>query len=130
MTEPVEFAVTLAPSEELFSPDCQHMLGGVLRDLQAHGLKVSSRMHVQDSADTGGMWFLGQFTIEGARIVAPALTGIVGAYLGACMGRKVKLKQGDIEVEAHNVEELQRLLAIADERKGKPLVAHRPKRRP
>lgn len=117
MTAAVEqVAVTPAPNEELFSPEFQDVLGGVLHGLQAQGLEVSVQMRFHDAADTGGMWSLGQFTIEGAKIVSPALTGILGAYLGARMGRKVKLKTGNIEVEAHSIEELQQLLKIADER--------------
>jgi hypothetical protein len=44
----------------------------------------------------------------------PALTGLAGAWLQAKYGRKVRLKRGDVEVEAASVDEIAKLLAIKD----------------
>ncbi|PRE09674.1 hypothetical protein C6P78_27665 [Burkholderia multivorans] len=45
--------------------------------------------------------------------VSPVLTGILGAWLQSKAGRKVRLKIGDIEVEAGTVQEAEQLLRHA-----------------
>jgi len=43
------------------------------------------------------------------------LGGVFGVWLQARSGRRVRLKVGEIEVEAQTVEEVERLLACAQE---------------
>ena len=118
MNEPEdELTLTPAQGEDLYGPELQGVLGAMLHDLQAQGVRPSSRMFCQDSADTGGMWFLGQYGFEAAKIAIPAFAGIVGGYLTACAGRKVKLKIGDTEVEAHSVAEVEKLLDLISKEK-------------
>jgi hypothetical protein len=111
--------VAPAAGEELRSPAFQKDMGGIERDLKAQGINVSARVHFQKSADLGGAWFLGQFTIQAAQIAVPAIATVVGAYLVARTGRKVRLKTGKIEAEAHSVEELEKLLKLADDQQQK-----------
>jgi hypothetical protein len=49
------------------------------------------------------------------------LTGILGAWLQSKAGRKVRIKDGDIEVEARTVDEAGKLLNMATEQRAKPL---------
>ena len=94
-------------------------MGDIKRELKAQGLNVFAWAQIQKSADTGGTWFLGQFTIEAAKIAVPAIAAVVGVYLRTRTGRKVRLKIVKIEAEAHNVEELEKLLKLADEHQQK-----------
>lgn len=45
--------------------------------------------------------------------MSPVLTGILGAWLQSKTGRKVRLKVGDVEVEARTVSEAEKLLERA-----------------
>jgi hypothetical protein len=117
--QPAEFgpqlSATLIPAADdppRSSPEMQVEFWNVTHALQARGMKVSSRVFVQDSVD-GGMTNLGQLTIDLARDFAPAVTAVLGAWGQARFGRKVRLKVGDIEAEAGAPEEIEKLLALA-----------------
>ena len=56
----------------------------------------------------------GEFLLPGG--VGAAAVAVVGAYLAGRNGRKVRLKVGDVEAEAGTVEEVERLVRLADER--------------
>jgi hypothetical protein len=47
------------------------------------------------------------------------LSGPITAWLAAKLGRKVRIKFGDVEVEARNVDELRKLLDLVDEHRKK-----------
>ena len=47
--------------------------------------------------------------------IAPIVGTVVGAWLGARSCRRVRLKVGDIEAEAHTAEEVEKLLLRAQE---------------
>ena len=47
--------------------------------------------------------------------MGPVVTAAAGAWLHAKYGRKVRLKIGDIEAEAQSVEEVEKLIARAQE---------------
>jgi len=80
--------------------------------VRAQGVKVSSVVELQESVGSETVW-LGKYTIEVAKIAAPVLAGIIGAWLQARYGRKARLKIGDIEAEARTVEEVEKLLEHA-----------------
>jgi hypothetical protein len=46
-------------------------------------------------------------------MAAPAATALIGAWLQARHGRKVRLKVGDVEAEAATVQEVEQLLERA-----------------
>lgn len=71
----------------------------------------------------------GDFIIQaGQALSSLGLGGIIGAWLTAKYGRKVRLKVGEIEAEAHTPEEVEKLLARAQEiqQRNQPKVIHEP----
>ncbi len=62
-----------------------------------------------DSAEAVG-GYTGEIAVL-LQAVSPLLTGILGAWLQSKAGRKVRLKVGDIEIEARTVEEADQLAA-------------------
>jgi hypothetical protein len=59
--------------------------------------------------------YLGQFAFDHADKAIPLLVGLWKTWLMNRRGRKVRLKVGDIEVEAHTPEEIEKLLVLAQE---------------
>jgi hypothetical protein len=93
------------------SSEYQAGLGEVARALQALDANVSLLMSFQESVDASS-FLKGGFTI--VQSVASAAVPAIGAWLLGRAGRKVRLKVGDIEAEAHSVSEIQELLKQAD----------------
>ncbi|MBX4919998.1 hypothetical protein HJA76_09785 [Rhizobium bangladeshense] len=76
--------------------------------------------HIEKSADAGGAWLVGNFLLETAKDLSPIITagiGLVGGWLAAKAQRKIRVKIGDEEFEAHTVEQVKRLMSIAKEHK-------------
>ena len=99
----------------------------VQSEIASLGMKIKS-VTIESSlgAVTGGTdWTL---LIEHGKIALPALAGILGAWLHARYGRKVRLKIGDIEAEAQTAEEVEKLLDKAHEiqQRSQPTVIHEP----
>ena len=80
----------------LRSSEYQAELMNIASALRATNAKVSFRMFMQEAIDAPS-FLLGGFTIENVKSVALVLGPIVGAWLQARYGRKVRLKIGDIE---------------------------------
>lgn len=89
--------------------------------LRAAGVRFSQRMMTFDAVDVTG-YALAEYVIKE---LGPAAIGVIGTAAGAWIsgrsGRRVRLKLGDIEVEARTVEDVDRLLlraqAVQDERR-------------
>jgi hypothetical protein len=92
--------------------------------LRSAGTSYSKRAMTFDSAAAIG-YPLAEFII---RDLGPAIIGVVGTAVGAWIstrnGRKVRLKIGDLEVEARTVDEvdqlLQRACSLRAEQETKP----------
>jgi hypothetical protein len=98
--------------------------------LQSQGLKVGIKIELIEAAggDTQDMATYLGFIIQLAHSpVAGVIGAAVGAWLHARYGRKVRLKIGDIEAEAQNEKQVQRLLEQAEEfQKRKSKLIHEP----
>lgn len=77
---------------------------------------ISCEMLVMESADSISLLF-GVFHAALSRL-APGAGKVFESWFAAKTGRKVRLKVGDIEVEAHSVAEVERLLERAQEIKA------------
>lgn len=91
----------------------QHDIRDVEQGLRDAGAQFSSQVYARKSMDFSSL-LTGEFGItilSGSGILATALK----AWISGRMGRKVRLKSGDIEVEASSVKELESLLAKAKE---------------
>jgi hypothetical protein len=88
-----------------------------LQALEASGFKVGTTIDVIEAeAGLELPTFLGQFAIKLAKnpLVGGAASAVVG-FLDARYGRKVRLKVGDIEVEAQTETQVRNLLKKAEE---------------
>jgi len=91
-------------------PTFQAELNDFTEALRDSGVAYSQRGMAFDSADAHG-YPLAEFVIKELGVPAiGALAALSGAWIAARLGRKVRVKAGEIEVEAHTEEEVQRLL--------------------
>ena len=92
----------------------QQELRDFARGLRLAGLRYSQRAMAFDSAAMLG-YPLAEFVVKelGPPAIA-ALATLVGTWIGGRNGRKVRLKVGDVEVEARTIEEVRSLLEQAD----------------
>jgi hypothetical protein len=121
--EPPELELRLIAAGDdspLRSPAYQQDLREFERSLGSRGLKVSSAIAISESGSPDTLAFivptyLGDFSIKLAGIIGTALATVIGAWLHAKYGRKVRVKVGEIEAEAQTVEEVKKLLDRAQE---------------
>lgn len=91
-------------------PDVQADIVEAERLLKEAGLKVSSGAYVRKSLDYGTL-LTGEFglIVGGTTLAATALK----AWITGRMGRKVRIKVGDVEVEAATLKEVEAALEKA-----------------
>jgi hypothetical protein len=99
------------------SAEFQAGLEGFRSALRTKSIEARARMWGNPPAHFGSSlgttWtYTGEFTVALAAVGAPLAT-ILGAWLQARYGRKVRLKVADVEAEARNVEEVEQLLRHA-----------------
>lgn len=94
------------------------------KTLNATGVNYNQRGMAFDSAEGLG-YPLGQYIVEFGPIAVAAISGPITAWLSAKLGRKVRIKFGDTEAEARNVDELMKLLKLVDEQRQKKLKRKR-----
>jgi hypothetical protein len=94
------------------SADFQIELRTFSASLRASGVNASQRAFAMDAADGGG-FPLPEFALDLLKTSAAPIAALCGAWLQAKFGRKLKLKIGDIEVEASSEKEIQALLERA-----------------
>jgi hypothetical protein len=99
-----------------FSAEGQVDLRQVIAALEENKIEVDAPFMTLDSVDAVG-GFTGEIATL-ANAFGPVLTGIFGAWLQSKVGRKVRLKDGDIEVEAQTPEEVKELYKLAAERRA------------
>jgi len=132
MTDDEWIFVTLLPEEEFFAGEKCCVDPGARQEANEFGKSFSSQGIEVEAGGTPRNWlpagaeFLGDFLIKFAPTVGPVLAAAGGAWLHAKYGRKIRLKIGDIEAEAQTVEEVEKLLAKAQEiqRKNEPKKIH------
>lgn len=100
-----------------FSAEGQVDLRNVIAALKKNKIEVDAPFMTLDSVDAVG-GYTGEIAVL-ATAFGPVLAGILAAWLQSKAGRKVRLKDGDIEVEARTVEEAERLLDVAAEQRAK-----------
>lgn len=100
-----------------FSSEYQADLRNVIAALRANKIQADAAFMTMDSAGNAG-GYIGEIAVL-ATAFGPVLTGILAAWLQSKVGRKVRLKDGDIEVEARTVQEAGELLDIAAEQRTK-----------
>jgi hypothetical protein len=79
--------------------------------LKGENIKYSERMFFRDDVSSP-ITILGELVFS--KEVALSAIGLVGGWIAGRQGRKVKLKTSTFEAEAHNVDELQKVLALLE----------------
>jgi hypothetical protein len=128
-----ELDLTFIPASDdppLKSPAYQAELQRFEQSLNSHGLEVSYTMEVRESWTSEPILapYLGSFTIKLVGTIGPPLIAGIAGWLHGRSGRKVRIKVGELEVEAPTMKEVEELLALALEiqRGSKPNVIHEP----
>jgi len=94
-----------------FSKEGQLAIRPVISALKENKIEADAPFMTLDSVDAVG-GYTGEIAVL-VQAISPLLTGILGAWLQSKAGRKVRLKVGDIEVEARTIEEADQLLQRA-----------------
>jgi hypothetical protein len=105
-----------ADDEAAFSPGYQSELRQFYQLVRADGTQVNPVVFTLDSVGaSGGVGggLVGEFVMPLAQVIGPVLGGAAVAWLQARAGRKLRLKVGDLEVEARTPAEIEQLLQQA-----------------
>ena len=128
-----EIELTFHPAPNDPAPDSveyQRALWDADRELRARGAEPRSALFRQDDAEAA-MTHLGEIAVKLAPAALPAISAVVGAWLQARYGRKVRLKYhdayGDVKADARTPEEVERLLKIIPRDRAGPPNAGPPK---
>lgn len=89
----------------------QSAIREIISALRESKIEVDASFMTMDSVDAVS-GYTGEIAVL-IQAIGPILTGILGAWLQSKAGRKVRLKIGDIEVEARTVQEVEQLLQRA-----------------
>jgi hypothetical protein len=115
----MERAVTLrltfvrsTDDEAAFSPNYQTELRQFYQLVRADNVRINAVAFTMDSVVASG-GLVGEFVIPLAQVIGPVLGGAAVAWLQGRAGRKLRLKVGDIEVEARTPKEIEQLLERA-----------------
>lgn len=108
----------------LFSKEFQAEFRSVLEELRGAGVKADASFMTMDSPGAGG-GYTGEIIIPIIQYGMPVITGALGAWLTARFGRKIRIKTGDVEVEAPirealSTEEVKNLVQEAIEAARRP----------
>lgn len=96
-------------------PTRQAELKEASRVLKAEsGVSVMEMMTLRKAVGAGSE-HLGQFLVVAGPAVAAAISAVSAAWLQGRFGRKARLKVGDIEAEARTLEEVEKLVKLAEE---------------
>jgi hypothetical protein len=106
------FRIKLLPGAgdgELFAPECQATVRAFFQQLRDTGVIAHPVAFTMDCAGASGC-LVGEFVLPFAQIAGPAIGEAVAAWFQGKVGRKLRLKVGNIEVEAATMQELEQVL--------------------
>ncbi len=114
----LRLALIRSPDDEAtFSPNYQAELRQFYQLVRANNVRINAVAFTMDSVGAAG-GLVGEFVIPLAQVIGPVLGGAAVEWLRGHAGRKLRLKMGDIEVEARTFEEIEQLLARAQALRG------------
>jgi hypothetical protein len=123
-----DFRLSLVASSDEADPRdsaYQNELRDVEQALRDEGLDIAVGSGFQKSANLGS-WLTGDFIVHvGAAatfvsVAAKSLVPVLVEWVKGRAGRKVRLKKGDIEIEAQTPDEIERLWKVAAEDDEQP----------
>lgn len=114
----IRFYLLNAPDDPpVFSAEGQVPLRTVMAAFRENKIEIDAPFMTLDSVDAVG-GYTGEIAVL-ASAFSPVLVGILGAWLQSKTGRKVRLKDGDIEIEAPTVEDVGNLLEMVAKQRAK-----------
>ena len=109
--ERLTLILTGAPDDPAVAdPEYQRGLRAVSGALREAGI-LSAQRRMTFDADGAAGYSLGQYIISLAPVAGPVIGVAVGAWITARSGRKLRIKVGDIEMEANSPAEIDHLMA-------------------
>lgn len=119
-----DIGITLVAASDdapLESNAYQKELSDFVAELRAHNIRYSPQFRTMDAA--GGIspgWYTGAFAI--AKETLPIVLGLLVVWIQSRKGRKVRIKNREMEVEAPTVRELRKILRSVNQRKKKQVT--------
>jgi hypothetical protein len=105
----IRFILKRSPEdEEEFSREHQAKMGNVFTAFYNEGIMIEATAFAMDAADVVG-GATSEF-LAFAKTLGPATIGALGVWLAGRNGRKVKIKVGEIEVEANSLKQLDEVM--------------------
>lgn len=109
--ERVTLILVAAPDDSAVAdPEYQRGLRAVSGALRDAGI-LSAQRRMTFDADGAAGYSVGQYIISLAPVAGPVIGVAVGAWITARSGRKLRIKVGDIEMEANSPAEIDHLMA-------------------
>lgn len=93
------YLIPEANEPPVFSHPFQAEFRSIKASFSENDIQAETPFMALDSADAVS-GYTGEFLISFAQLVAPVVGVIVGAWLQSKAGRKIKIKIGDVEIEA------------------------------
>ncbi|CAB3774844.1 hypothetical protein [Paraburkholderia humisilvae] len=112
MTTVATLRLTLVRSpddEATFSPDYQSELSQFYQRVRAGNVRINAVAFTKDTTGAS-RGLVGEFVIPLAQVIGPALARAAFTWLQGRAGRKLRLKAGDLEIEARTIEDIGQLL--------------------
>jgi hypothetical protein len=110
----LEITLIASPDDpSLDSESYQRDLRSFEADLRSHGLSPSSRVLLIESTGNEVAPHLGVFAV-GLKEALPVIGSVLTGWFAGRFGRKIRVKVGEIEVEANTVAEAEKLIAAAE----------------
>lgn len=113
LTSSSELEVDLIPASDdfdMFSSEYQ----AILSDFSKNTKPASQRAFTMDAIDAvGGP--IGEYAFKIAGVLIPAIAAAAAAYISGRAGRKIKVKFGDVEVEAGTLEQVEQAFKLIEE---------------
>jgi hypothetical protein len=114
METDIEITLLSAPDDPYhLTPAYQQELRGFEQSFRSEGLPIAATPALAKMA--GGPFLSGEFVLKLADKIGPPLIAGIAGWLHGRSGRKVRLKVGDIEVEAPTMKEVENLVALIPE---------------
>ncbi|WP_250537425.1 hypothetical protein [Caballeronia sp. AZ10_KS36] len=114
MADTFDFNVTLLPSpDDIGHPSLSEDYMSALREIRAFARTHGGLIPVQGASPNAPVGMVVEFAKVVGPFLGPALGAALAGWFQGRAGRKLRLKVGSVEVEAHTPEEVEHLLKQA-----------------
>ncbi len=111
----IRFYLELAPDEpQTFTIEGQAALGEIVSELKANGIELTAPRMTLDSVEAVG-GYVGEIAVF-IKDVTPVVIGLIAAW-AKVKGRKVRIKDGDLEVDGSSAEEVKDLYDFVEKKR-------------